>query len=183
MNPGEERFERAFETCSAPVMAYALRRVGTREDAEDVLAETFAVAWRRRDEIPEPPLPWLYAVAANVVKNNRRSSRRLGRLRSKLAGQPVRQGDDHADLVAANDAFAVAFASLSESQREILRLVAWEGLDSRGGAVALECSETAFKVRLHRARRELEKQMAEAGHVEGELTESAMRSDGGRDDG
>ena len=179
MNPGEERFERAFETCSAPVMAYALRRVGTREDAEDVLAETFAVAWRRRDEIPEPPLPWLYAVAANVVRNNRRSSRRLGRLRSKLAGQPPSQGDDHADHVAANDAFAIAFASLSESQREILRLVAWEGLDTRDGAVALECSETAFKVRLHRARRELEKQMAEAGHVEGELTEPSLTPEAG----
>lgn len=177
MNPGDESFEAAFESCSAPVFAFALRRVGTREDAEDVLAETFAVAWRRRDELPDPPLPYLYAVAANVVKNSRRSSRRLGRLRGKLAGQRTRQVDDHAEHVAANDAFAVAFAGLSESQREILRLVAWEGLDTRDGAAALECSETAFKVRLHRARRELEKRIAEAGHVEGEMPKSTLTPD------
>lgn len=158
-------------------MAFAIRRVGTREDAEDVLAETFAVAWRRRGEIPEPPLPWLYAVAGNVVRNSRRSTRRLGRLRGKLAGQPKPQGVDHAELVAANDAFAVAFADLSESQREILRLVAWEGLGARDGAIALDCSETAFKVRLHRARAELEKRLAEAGHVEGEVPRSTLTPD------
>lgn len=172
MNPGDESFQAAFESCSAPVLAFALRRVGSREDAEDVLSETFAVAWRRREELPDPPLPYLYAIAANVVKNSRRSTRRLGRLRGKLAGQREPQAEDHADQVAANDAFSLAFSSLSESQRDILRLVAWEGLDTRDGAVALECSETAFKVRLHRARRELEKRMAEAGHVEGEMPSS-----------
>lgn len=177
MEPGGDKFEAAFEACSAPVFAYALRRLGSREDAEDVLAETFAVAWRRRDEIPDPALPWLYAITANVARNSRRSSRRLGRLRGKLAGQRASQGDDHADLVAANDAFAKTFASLSESQREILRLVAWEGLDGRDGAVALGCSETAFKVRLHRARRELEKRMLEAGHVGDEMPRSNLTPD------
>ena len=177
MNPGDESFQAAFESCSAPVLAFALRRVGSREDAEDVLSETFAVAWRRREELPDPPLPYLYAIAANVVKNSRRSSRRLGRLRGKLAGQREPQAEDHADQVAANDAFSLAFSSLSESQRDILRLVAWEGLDTRDGAVALECSETAYKVRLHRARRELEKRMADAGHVEGDMPKSALTPD------
>ncbi len=179
MNSGDDRFERAFEGCAAPVMAFALRRVGSREDAEDVVGETFAVAWRRRGEIPDPPLPWLYAVAANVVNNSRRSSRRLGRLRARLASQPPSHAGDHADDVAANDAFATAFAKLSDAQREILRLVAWEGLGPRDGAVALDCSETAFKVRLHRARRELEKRLLQAGHVEGEMPEPNLTSDAG----
>jgi RNA polymerase sigma-70 factor (ECF subfamily) len=171
MDGGHESFQAVFDSCASRVLAFALRRTDSREDAEDITAETFAVAWRRREEMPVAPLPWLYAIAGNVLRNHRRSGRRLGRLRSKLAGQPRAQGGDHADLIAENNAFAIAFASLSETQREVLRLVAWEGVDSVDGAIALGCSETAFKVRLHRARKELQKRLEQAGHEEGEMTE------------
>ena len=177
MERGDDRFTAAFDSYSAQVLAFALRRVGSREDAEDVAAETFAVAWRRRGSIPGSPLPWLYAIAANVIRNNRRSTRRLGRLRSKLAGERTAEGANLADLVTENDAFATAFAELSEGQREILRLAAWEGLDTCEGAVALDCSEAAFKVRLHRARRELEKRMSAAGHEGDEMPKPTLRSE------
>jgi RNA polymerase sigma-70 factor (ECF subfamily) len=177
MDGGHDSFQAAFDSCASRVLAFALRRTNSREDAEDITAETFAIAWRRREEMPDTPLPWLYAIAGNVLRNQRRSGRRMGRLRSKLAGQPREQGGDHAELIAENDAFAAAFATLTEAQREVLRLVAWEGVDSRDGAVALGCSEAAFKVRLHRARKELEKRLERAGHEEDEMPEPTLRSD------
>lgn len=164
-----ESFDAAFEKHSAKVLAYALRRVPNRHEADEVVAETFAIAWRRRDAMPDAPLPWLYGVGAQVINNQRRSSRRLGRLRGKLASEPVVIGADHAEAIGERDAFAEAFAQLKDDQREVLRLVAWEGLDSREGALALGCSESAFKVRLHRARRELAKRIERAGHVEVEM--------------
>lgn len=159
-----ERFDRAFNEHSARLLAYALRRVPSRDEAEEVVAETFAVAWRRNDAMPDDPLPWLYGVAARAIKNQHRSSRRLSRLRGKLAGEPAAPGPDHVEILGDRDVFNTAFGELSASQREVLRLVAWEGLDGRDAAAALDCSETAFKVRLHRARRDLMKRIALAGH-------------------
>jgi RNA polymerase sigma-70 factor, ECF subfamily len=65
------------------VLVFAMRRAG-REVAEDVVAETFAVAWRRRDCMPEEALPWLYAIAGNVVANQWRSGRRRRDLDTRL---------------------------------------------------------------------------------------------------
>ena len=156
-------FDAAFDAHYASVLAFALRRVTGRGDAEDVAAETFAVAWRRREE-GQAELPWLYAVAANVISNQRRSGRRRFRLRSKLATQPPVVGRDPADSVAERDAVANAFAQLSEDQRELLRLVCWEGLTSEDAAVALGCSPVAFRARLHRAKTKLAQHLEPAGH-------------------
>lgn len=172
---GAERFEAAYEAHLASVLAFAIRRV-PRHEAEDIVAETFAVAWRRRDSIPDPSLPWLYGVARHVIRNQERSSRRVARLRGKLGSQPSTLAGDPAESVDELDAFAEAFARLNEGQREILRLVAWEGLDHAEAAAVLECSRTAFRVRLHRARSELTKRMDEAGHVKGEMPPPAKQS-------
>ena len=74
-----ERFVSLYERHAALVLAYARRRIGAAE-AEDVLAETFLVAWRRRDEVPDDALPWLYAVAGNVLRNRVRSRAAAGRV-------------------------------------------------------------------------------------------------------
>lgn len=169
---GSERFDATYEAHLASVLAFALRRVPSRHEAEDVVAETFAVAWRRRDSIPEHPLPWLYGVTRRVISNQERSSRRVARLRGKLGSQPSNLGEDPADTFEQRDTFANAFAQLNEAQQEVLRLVAWEGLDHADGAAVLECSRTAFRVRLHRARRELAKRLEEAGHIQGEMPRS-----------
>ena len=80
-----DRFERCFDEHYLRIFAFAARRVSGRESAEDVVADTFAIAWRRRDRIPEEALPWLYAIAANVIANQYRSSHRRHNLDERLA--------------------------------------------------------------------------------------------------
>jgi RNA polymerase sigma-70 factor (ECF subfamily) len=155
------RFEGCFRDHYAQVLAFTMRRVSGREAAEEVVADTFAVTWRRRDCIPDGPLPWLYAIAANVIGNQYRSTRRrhdLGRRLAHEAGAET-PGSDPAESLARRDAFATAFAQLEEREREVLRLVAWDGLEVREAAQVLGCSQGAFRVRLHRARRKLARQL------------------------
>lgn len=159
------KFDQCYDAHCSQVLGFALRRVDDRQAAEEVLAETYAVAWRRRESIPDEPLPWLYAIAVKVMSNQRRSTRRRLRLLDRAAAEPWVVARDPADLVAERDQIATAFAKLSPAQREVLRLAAWEGLDATDAAVVLGCSAGAFRVRLHRARRDLEKHLALDGHL------------------
>ncbi|MGH3008661.1 MAG: RNA polymerase sigma factor [Gaiellaceae bacterium] len=162
----EEDFRRLFAEHHRHVLAYALRRTGHRADAEDVVAGTFAVAWRRFADAPEEALrlAWLYAIAARVLANQRRSSRRLLALRSRLRELPSTPRDDRSDLP---DVMA-ALRELRSEDQEILRLAAWEGLTNAELAIMLGCSENAAAIRLHRARKRLEERLAKeepaAGH-------------------
>ncbi|MBS1863993.1 MAG: sigma-70 family RNA polymerase sigma factor [Actinobacteria bacterium] len=151
------RFESCFREHYPRLLAFTMRRVSGREAAEEVVADIYAVAWRRRDHIPDRPLPWLYAIAANVIADQYRSTRRRHDLGLRLAHEArvEETGSDPAESLALRDAFAVAFARLTEPEREVLRLVAWDGLDVREAARVLGCSQGAFRVRLHRARRKL----------------------------
>jgi RNA polymerase sigma factor (sigma-70 family) len=162
----DRRFEGCFRDNYAAVLAFASRRLPDRATAEDAAAETFAVAWRRRDLIPEEPLPWLYGIALRVVANQRRSGRRRRRLGDRLEHEAgLREAaPEPVDALHRRDAFSRAFQRLSEDEREVLRLVAWDGLDTREAASVLGCSAVAFRVRLHRARRRLAKQLEAAGH-------------------
>jgi RNA polymerase sigma-70 factor (ECF subfamily) len=162
-----DRFERCFRDHYAQVLAFSMRRVSGREIAEDVVADSFAVAWRRRDRIPDPALPWLYAIAGHVIANQYRSTRRRHNLDTRLAHETgtVAPASDPAESLGHRDAFAAAFAHLAEPEREVLRLIAWDGLDTRDAARAFGCSPGAFRVRLHRARRKLAKQLEATGHL------------------
>lgn len=152
----ERRFTKLFDEHYGAVLAYCRRRLGP-DLADDAVAETFLAAWRSLD----PPsgddaLPWLYSLARGAVANSRRRSERLGRLSERVAKlEPGQLGLDHSDYAGWQDHFAAAFAALSPADREVLRLVTWEGLDPAAGSVAFGCSTAAFKVRLHRARRRL----------------------------
>jgi RNA polymerase sigma-70 factor, ECF subfamily len=160
-------FDSCFRTHYAEVLAYALRRVGDREGAEDVAAETFAIAWRRLDALPAEPLPWLLGIARHVLQNEARSARRRSRLLARIAAARAdSSGRSLADSVTERSIILTALARLREREREILRLAAWEGLDGRAAAAALGCSRGAYAVRLHRARRRLAKELAAAGHVD-----------------
>jgi RNA polymerase sigma-70 factor (ECF subfamily) len=161
-----DRFERCFDQHYVRIFAFAARRVSGRESAEDVVADTFAIAWRRRDRIPEEALPWLYAIAANVIANQYRSSHRRHNLDERLAREAsvAAPGIDPADSLGGRDELAAAMARLEEAEREVLRLVAWEGLSTGDGARVVGCSPGAFRVRLHRARRKLAKELKTAGH-------------------
>jgi RNA polymerase sigma factor (sigma-70 family) len=152
-----ERFEAAYRELYEPICGYALRRVPQPEDAAEVIAETFATLWRRFDRCPqgEQLRPWLYGVARRVIANQRRGERR----RSALAERLVANFDAPAfeALVGPEDtsALAHAFAALSDSDRELLSLVAWEGLSRDELATALGTTRPAVRLRLHRARRRL----------------------------
>ena len=161
-----DRFERCFRDHYAQVLAFSMRRVSDREIAEDVVADSFAVAWRRRDRIPDAALPWLYAIASHVIANQYRSTRRRRNLDRRLAqeaGTAV-PSSDPAESLGRRDAFSTAFALLAEPEREVLRLIAWDGLGTRDAARVFGCSSGAFRVRLHRARRKLAQQLEAAGH-------------------
>jgi RNA polymerase sigma factor (sigma-70 family) len=160
----ETRAERAafaalFEAHFDALLAYARRRTDQLADAEDVVADSFTVVWRRWADLPrdEPQhLPWLYGIARRVLANQRRGAARRDRLRERLRDLPHRQGTSgSARLSSALD----ALARLREDDQEVLRLVAWEGLPHAEVAVALSITPNAAAIRIHRARRRLEAQL------------------------
>ena len=154
--PPDTRFVALYEAHAGAVLAYARRRVGP-EGAEDVLAETFLVAWRRRGDVPRDALPWLYAVAGNVVRNRARSERRRVALEARLAAEPLRPVESDAP----DPRLREALAALKPIDREALLLTAWEGLSADRAARAAGCSRATFHVRLHRARRRLAQALEE----------------------
>ena len=83
----EQRFCGLYESTRPQIIAYALRRTVSREDAADVVADTFEIAWRKLDDVPASPddLLWLYVTARHVLANNGRRRRRRSELTSRLA--------------------------------------------------------------------------------------------------
>src|SRR3954451_21946852 len=155
-DPGPRaRFEALFAAHYRDVHRYALRRTDPAL-AEEVANEVFLVAWRRLDKLPrEHALPWLYAAAAHVLANQRRAEARHARRTEAAAAEPRPPGRDPADRLAEREAVLHAFATLSERDREALRLTAWERLSLADGARAAGVTRTAFAVRVSRARRRL----------------------------
>lgn len=142
------RFEGVFERHQRAVHAYALRRARSTADAEDAVAETFLTAWRRLDDVPADPLPWLYGVARRVLANQHRSSGRRAKLLDRLRRQP-----DPGFPAPAGDPRAVrALDGLSVDDQELLRLVAWEELSHGEIATVMGITPNAVAIRLHRAR-------------------------------
>jgi RNA polymerase sigma factor (sigma-70 family) len=174
----EARYRALFDQCHVPVLAYALRRAPTPGAAEDAVADTFLVAWRRIGEVPagDGALPWLIGVTRRVLANSRRGDVRRNRLIARLRqhdwGLDTSDAPDEA-IVAGEQTARVrtALARLRPADAEILEMAFWDGMPQNHIAVILECSENAAGIRLHRARRalraELEKDPAEAGHNSG----------------
>jgi RNA polymerase sigma factor (sigma-70 family) len=150
-----ERFERLYATHYAAVLAYALRRA-PRAEADDIVAETFTIAWRRIADVPAAERPWLYGTARRVLANRRRGAARRTALLERLQEAPSIPVDGAINLTS----LATAFAGLPEHEREALALVAWEGLSTGDAARAAGCSDVAMRVRLHRARRRLRRALA-----------------------
>lgn len=151
----ETRFRRVYADNFEPLLAYAVRRVDESEDAADVVAETFLIAWRRVSEIPpdDEARLWLYGVARRVLSNHHRGGvrrERLGeRLRQRLrAAVSVDPGNEVPQRLTVRD----ALAKLGELDREVLMLTFWEGLEPREAATVLELDSTVVRTRLSRAR-------------------------------
>lgn len=148
--------EALFRAHADRVYAYARRHVGP-DAADDVVSETFLVAWRRRSELPENPLPWLLVVARNLIAHHRRSRARSDRFWASAVRElweiPVGPAADAE--VQERDACLRALARCTPAEREALLLVAWDGLTPTEAARVAGCSVRAFTVRLSRGRARL----------------------------
>ena len=155
-------FATLFDAHYPAVLAYCRRRAAG-EDAADAALATFEALWRAMDDPPARPLPWLYRVAAGQLANTRRSERRRRRLFDRLSGRAGAPGwtADPAETTAEAAAARAALSHLRPADRELLMLVAWEGLGPDEAAAALGISPATFAVRLHRARRRLEALLAD----------------------
>lgn len=138
------------------VMAYALRHVDA-DAAEEVVAETFLVAWRRFAEVPPQPLPWLLVVARNTIAAMRRSGRRQAALQDRMRDlERLAEPAPAAEVSALRRADVLAaLAAVSAAEREALLLVTWDGLSPVEAARVAGCTTATFHVRLFRARRRL----------------------------
>lgn len=139
------------------LLAYARRRVH-ENTADEVVADTFLVAWRRIDEIPEGfERAWLFGVARNTILTANRSARRRNALNGKLCGAArlPAWNDDHGDVSDRTDAMVPALRSLREEDREILMLVAWEEMSNAEIGQTMGISANAVAIRVHRARKRL----------------------------
>jgi len=155
-----QRFEVVAAEVFEPLQRY-LRRRARAEDAEDALADVMLTIWRRLEDVPsENPLPWCYGVARLTLANQRRGAGRRARLLGRLAAErPVPTLGDSAD-----PEMEIALAALSVTEREILRLWAWEQLEPREIAEVLSVSANAVSLRLGRARRRLEEELVRQNH-------------------
>jgi RNA polymerase sigma factor (sigma-70 family) len=156
-----ERFRTLYTDNFSRIVGYALRRTGTPEDAADVAAEVFLVAWRRLDDVPdgEETRLWLYGTARRVLANHHRGARRRSALRDVLAAE-LRDAVAHDPPPSDTGPLRAAWQRLRPEDRDVLGLVTWEGLSTDELANVLGCSGGAAKLRLHRARRRFARLLA-----------------------
>lgn len=165
----EARFESLYEYQQPDVLAYFLRRLG-REDAVEATADAFLTAWRRIDDAPdgEEIRLWLFGIARNVLRNRKRTNRRIRRLMSRMAKFPadpeplpetvvLRRAQDR-ELVAALD-------RLRPSDREVIKLRLWEEASYDEIAAVLGCSRHGAEQRYSKALRRLRSVCGRGGHV------------------
>ncbi|ALO98079.1 Putative RNA polymerase ECF-subfamily sigma factor [Streptomyces hygroscopicus subsp. limoneus] len=155
----DEIFAAAYREHYWAVSRYVARRLpGRTDEVEEVVAEVFTVAWRRRADLPAAPLPWLYGVARNCLANAVRGYGRRRRLVDRLGNDEAAHGR-HIAAGPGTEAPGAwvheALDRLAPADQEVLRLAAWEELGAEEIAVALGCGRRAAAMRLHRARRRL----------------------------
>ena len=157
-----ERFASIFDRHAPHIQRYLARRLG-QQVADDLVADTFLVAFDKRaryDLTRSDARPWLYGIATNLVRQHQREEVREYRLRANIP--PDLDHDGHADRVAAqvtaaamNRLLAAALAKLSDGERDVLLLIAWEGLTYEEVATALAIPVGTVRSRLNRARRQV----------------------------
>lgn len=157
----EAEFSRLYRDHEREILRYALRRSDGPEDAADVVAETFLVAWRRLGDVPagDEARLWLYATARRVLANHRRGIKRRTRLGERLRDELRRQVP--VQLPSERRGLLEALAEMRERDRELLMLVGMEGLTPGQAARVLGVSAVTARTRLHRARRRLSARLAE----------------------
>ncbi|HVR32467.1 MAG TPA: sigma-70 family RNA polymerase sigma factor [Acidimicrobiia bacterium] len=160
-----EAYGAFFRRHSRAVTTYAIRRCGNADDVADLVADTFMIALQASGRyIPETDtaLPWLYGIARRVLARQRRRSAGFTRLLAKSTHSQVRfQGieedaiADAIDAIRTAPALAEALGELSKGERDVLELVAFEGLTPSEAAIVLELTPNAARLKLSRARRHM----------------------------
>ena len=148
----DDQFGTIVRQHSSAIGNYLRRRLYplSASDLDDLVEETLIVAWKRRDDIPrDAELPWLIGVARNVLRNARRAKYRRNSLESTMKARADQSSAE--DFVVADATVREALARLTDDDREILMLNAWDGLDIHALAVTLAVSTNVAAVRLTRA--------------------------------
>ncbi|MEE6259384.1 RNA polymerase sigma factor [Plantactinospora sonchi] len=156
---GEEWFTETYLAHHERIVRYGLRRLYDGEAAVEPAQEVFIVAWRRRMEVPQDCLPWLYAVARRLLANTRRDWRTAPQVTSlaNVGGAGGRAAVMVQESVVEVAGVRAALTTLPDNDQEILRLIGWEELSLGEAAVVLGCTRATAAVRLHRTRRRLAK--------------------------
>lgn len=185
MQPEDVRqamFRDLFVTYQRAVVAYIARRTdppGDVDTAHDVASVVFSTAWRRLDDIGPDPLPWLLVTARNILADTRRGSRRQRSRESRHARDRALTplaAPDPADRVADGMAVREALAELSEQERELATLVAWDDLSLVQAAQILGISPEAARTRWKRLRTKLSEALAAPDDPDGERTRAVSSS-------
>jgi RNA polymerase sigma-70 factor (ECF subfamily) len=168
MNTGsdEARFDALFRATRKDILAYFARRAPASDNAADLLAETYLIAWRRLNDIPAAPEDrlWLFGVARNLLKKSAERRRAQAALVERLADELELAFQARALLPVEDDRAEVLQAGLlrlPEKEREIMLLTAWEGMMPREIATVTRSSANVVRVRLARARRKLRAYLTE----------------------
>jgi RNA polymerase sigma factor (sigma-70 family) len=153
----DDTFRALYSAHFDAVLGFALRRVDRPEDAADITADTFLVAWRRIGHVPagHEARPWLYGVARRVLANHRRGDGRRRRLGERLREQLAAIVPDASDDVVQRADVTDAMRRLSGRDQEVLQLYLWEGLEPREIAEVLGLTTVVVRPRLSRARARL----------------------------
>ncbi len=159
MKSDEETFSDLYERYLSRVRAYCRRRV-PGEAVDDLVADVFAVVWRKIDETPEEPktLPWLYRIAYLTTSNTWRKGSRRRLLATRLEIEPTPSADSLEDQIIVRHEVRTALSCLDElrpSDRELIRLSGWEGLDHQQLSAVLDLKPEVLRQRLHRAKKRL----------------------------
>lgn len=157
----EAWFTRIYAAEYAHVVRYGQRRLSDADASAELAQEVFVIAWRRRSEVPDRSLPWLYGVARRLLANQWRARRAAARLAPIIDADLLWEtGSSGADATVGVADLQAALATLTDFDQEILRLVGWEELTVSEAAQVLGCTRTTAAVRLHRARKRLTEAMS-----------------------
>lgn len=154
----QERLRELYVEHNAGLRRYAHRCGVSGNDIDDVVADVFLVAWRRLESIPSPPGDrlWLIGVTRNVVAKQQgrlwRRLRLMERLKDNVGPQGPEPAPGHAVL-------REAIQRLPRAERDVVRLVEWEGLSHDEAAMVMGCSPNASRLRLHRAKARLRRML------------------------
>ncbi len=164
----EQRFRDLYEADYSRILGYVLRRTADREDAADVVAATFTIAWQKLDEVPSGPEAtlWLYGVARKVLSNHRRKQHSRSAVVAMLASEYEEAVwvDPSPGSGEVSRRLAQAWGALSKEDRDLLGLMVWETLTTAEIAIVAGCSRAVAKVRVHRARRRFARELERCGY-------------------